>query len=175
MIKLEYTGATISDLDNLYELEKESYHPDEAASREQLKARIGYSQDMSEPPLLFLVARSSSVSSDGDDDEIVGYLCSTISTSPLVTDESLSMNEPQGRTICLHSVCVSPKYRHQGIATKMLNYWIDLHKQRKQFDRIAIMSRPSLLPLYTSVGFIELGVSAVVHGPDKWYDCIIDL
>ncbi|CAO3611575.1 unnamed protein product [Cunninghamella blakesleeana] len=169
MIELQYGGATISDLDDLYELEKESYHPDEAASKDQLKARIGYSQDMNEPPLLFLVARN------GTDNDIVGYLCSTLSTSPLVTDKSLSINEPQGRTVCLHSVCVSPKYRRQGIATKMLDYWIDLHKQRKQFDRIAIMSRPSLLPLYTSVGFVDLGISAVVHGPEKWNDCVIDL
>ncbi|KAI8361825.1 acyl-CoA N-acyltransferase, partial [Choanephora cucurbitarum] len=164
-----YTSATLEDLDKVTEYETISYHPDEAASREQLARRIGFAATR---PELFMVAR---------DPDVVGFLCSTLTTAPLVTDESMSQHQEDGKTICLHSVCVSPDHRQKGIATKMMTAWIEQLKQinqthdKKVYERIAILSRPHLLGLYERVGFRTLGQSQVVHGPEPWFDCILEL
>jgi arylalkylamine N-acetyltransferase len=175
-MKLIYTPATLADLDIISEYEQMSYHPDEAASRDQLERRIGYASQSG--PELFTVARNI------EDDQVVAFLCTTLTNSDLVTDESMSVHEAQGKTICLHSVCVSPNYRKQGIATKLLTKWIEQLKQinalqevssKKKYTRIALLSRPKLTGLYESVGFKNIGTSNVVHGPEPWIDCILDL
>jgi ribosomal protein S18 acetylase RimI-like enzyme len=172
-MKLIYTPATLADLDIINEYEQISYHPDEAASKEQLERRIGYASESG--PELFTVARNV------DNDQVVAFLCTTLTTADLVTDESMSVHEPNGQTICLHSVCVSPDYRKQGIATKLMTKWIEQLKnvneglEDKKYTRIALLSRPRLTGLYESVGFKNIGVSKVVHGPEPWIDCVLDL
>ncbi|KAI8973463.1 hypothetical protein BDF20DRAFT_823712 [Mycotypha africana] len=119
-------------------------------------------------------------------DEIVGFVCTSLTTSDLVTDESMSVHEPTGKTICLHSVCTSPDHREKGIATQLLRQWIDRikivneefrkeHDGEKKYNRIAMISRPALLGLYGRVGFKELGISPIIHGPDPWIDAVLDL
>ncbi|KAL1926171.1 hypothetical protein VTP01DRAFT_6036 [Rhizomucor pusillus] len=166
MLDLVYAPATLNDLDVVHQLEESSYHPDEAASREQLANRIKYAETTD--PNLFLIARRA------DTGEIAGFVCTTLTTAPLVTDESMKTHEPEGKTVCLHSVCVAPSARRQGVATAMLRYWIQLLQDSNRYSRIALLSRPNLLPLYGSVGFKDLGVSEVVHGPDPWYDAVLD-
>lgn len=176
-MKLVYIPATLADLDIISEMEQMSYHPDEAASREQLERRIGYASQSG--PELFTVARNI----EDNKEEVVAFLCTTLTRADLVTDESMGVHEPTGKTICLHSVCVSPNYRKQGIATKLLTKWIEQIKQinaqqqedNKKYTRIALMSRPKLIGLYESVGFKNVGVSKVVHGPEPWIDCILEL
>jgi predicted GNAT family N-acyltransferase len=118
---------------------------------------------------LFTVARNS------DNNDIVGFVCTTLTTADLVTDESMSTHEPNGKTVCLHSVCVSPDYRKQGIATRLMTTWIEQLRQLKKYNRIALMSRPQLVDLYSSVGFKNVGVSEVVHGPEPWIDMVLKL
>ncbi|KAI8070014.1 acyl-CoA N-acyltransferase [Gongronella butleri] len=164
---LTFTEATQHDLPRISELEASSYHVDEAASEERLRDRIGYALESPVPQLLFIVAK--------DKDEIVGYACSTLAVEDLVTDASMATHDPNGKTVCLHSVCVSPTRRKQGIASQILLHWIELHRQQRLYNRIALLSRPNLVPLYKSVGFVEIGQSDVVHGPIPWIDCILDL
>ncbi|KAI8082623.1 acyl-CoA N-acyltransferase [Gilbertella persicaria] len=171
-MNLKFTAVTPDDLDIVTEYETASYHPEEAASREQLARRIHYAAESG--PELFTVARDMD-----QNGKVVGFLCTTLTTADLVTDESMSRHEPNGRTVCLHSVCVSPDYRNQGIATKLLENWIEqlkqANQQAKKYDRVVLMSRPNLLGLYGGVGFKEVGVSKVVHGPEPWHDCVLEL
>lgn len=165
--------ATLADLDIVSEYEEKSYHPDEAASKEQLERRIHYAAESG--PELFTVARNT------ENNQVVGFLCTTLTTSDLVTDESMSKHEPNGKTVCLHSVCVSPDYRKQGIATRLMSTWIkqleevNAKQVTKKYNRIALLSRPRLVGLYESVGFKNVGVSKVVHGPEPWIDMILEL
>ncbi|KAI8378027.1 acyl-CoA N-acyltransferase [Radiomyces spectabilis] len=173
MLSEEYTfePAQLADLDRVHQLESSSYHPDEAASRQQLENRIGFAA-MSDPAL-FTVMRCQG--------NIIGFICSTLTNNDLVTDESMSVHDPQGQTVCLHSVTIDHAYRRRGLAQAILNKWIDelrnVHDRRpeQKYKRIALLSRPYLLPLYESVGFKTLGQSVVQHGPEPWFDCIIDL
>ncbi|KAI8997343.1 acyl-CoA N-acyltransferase [Pilobolus umbonatus] len=170
-MRLAYRPATLADLDVVYQYEKESYHPDEAASRQQLERRINYSAESD--PFLFTVAI------DTDKNKIVAFLCNTLTNEDLVTEESMKHHDYAGSTICLHSVCVAPDRRHEGIATKLMMHWVDQIKKNKaggkQYKRITLLSRPSLVGFYESVGFKSIGISKVVHGPEPWVDCILDL
>ncbi|KAI9487188.1 MAG: acyl-CoA N-acyltransferase [Benjaminiella poitrasii] len=174
-MKLIYTPATLDDLDIIHQYEKVSYHPDEAASKEQLEKRIIYASESG--PELFTVARNK------NDQQVVAFLCTTLSNADFVIEESMSVHEPTGKTICLHSVCVSPDHRQQGIARKLLSKWIEQlryinsvnNRHGKKYNRIALLSRPMLVGLYERVGFKKIGISKVVHGPDPWIDCILDL
>ncbi|ORY98801.1 acyl-CoA N-acyltransferase [Syncephalastrum racemosum] len=165
MTVLEFVPAQREHLDAVHRLEEVSYHPDEAASREQLASRIEYA--LRDDGNLFLVGL--------DGPEIAAFVCSTVSNAPLVTDESMKTHVPGGTTVCLHSVCVSPTRRRQGLASAILKAWIAAIRQNAQYKRLALISRPNLIPLYESVGFRLLGKSEVVHGPDPWFDCVIDL
>ncbi|KAI7875143.1 acyl-CoA N-acyltransferase [Lichtheimia hyalospora FSU 10163] len=165
-IDLIYEPAKVDDVDVITALETESYHPDEAASREQLVNRIQYA--LTTDANLFMVARRSS------DRELVGFVCTTLSKDSLVTDESMKTHDPQGKTVCLHSVCVSPNARRQKIASRLMKHWIEVIRNENRYQRIALLSRHNLIPLYESVGFKTLGKSLVVHGPDPWYDAVID-
>ncbi|KAL9550624.1 hypothetical protein MBANPS3_004645 [Mucor bainieri] len=156
-MKLTYTPATLDDLDIIHEYESVSYHPDEAASREQLERRINYAS--ASGPELFTVCRHL----DQGQDKVVAFLCTTLTKGDLVTDESMSVHDPEGKTICLHSVCVSPDYRKQGIATKLMLKWIE------QLKQINATQTPK------NVGFKNVGLSEVVHGPEPWIDCILEL
>ncbi|KAI8645824.1 acyl-CoA N-acyltransferase [Parasitella parasitica] len=173
-MKLAYNPATLGDLNIIHEYEQASYHPDEAASKEQLERRIKYASESG--PELFTVCRNLT-----ENEQVIAFLCTTLTRGDLVTDESMSKHDPLGKTICLHSVCVSPNHRKQGIATKLMLKWIEQLKQvnaantSKKYNRIALLSRPNLVGLYESVGFKKIGVSEVVHGPEPWIDCILEL
>ncbi|ORX50515.1 acyl-CoA N-acyltransferase [Hesseltinella vesiculosa] len=164
---LTFSKATLADLPTLANLEAQSYHPDEAASEENLRKRIMYASAIPEPELMFLVARQGS--------SIVGFVCTSLSHESLLPESSMASNEPSGSTVCIHSVCVSPAHRRQGIARDLLTHWIALHRQLRRFDRLVMLSRPSLVDFYSSVGFVRVGVSSVTHGPVEWIDCVLDL
>ncbi|KAI9257916.1 acyl-CoA N-acyltransferase [Sporodiniella umbellata] len=168
-MELTYTPATLDHLKIISQYEQESYHPDEAASEQKFRDRIGYAAQSG--PELFLVAQISG--------QVAGFVCSTLSHEELVTDESMESHEHGGRTVCLHSVCVSPSLRHKGIATQLLKHWISLlrkvNREQRKYNRISLLSRPTLLKLYENVGFVNLGKSKVVHGPEPWFDCILEL
>ncbi|KAI8149319.1 acyl-CoA N-acyltransferase [Fennellomyces sp. T-0311] len=163
-MSLTFAPATLADLDAIADNEARSYHPDEAASRNQMENRIKYASECD--PNLFLVAWQGTT--------LAGFVCTTLSTAPLITDESMKTHEPNGKTVCLHSVCTNPDVRRQRVATRLMTHWIQLLRDSKKYDRIALISRSSLIGLYESVGFKYIGKSDVVHGPDPWYDCVID-
>ncbi|ORZ16217.1 acyl-CoA N-acyltransferase [Absidia repens] len=166
-INLDYNPATLADLDVITDLEARSYTSDEAATKENICLRIKNSQKAPHPELLFLVARQAST--------VVGFLCTTLADTDLVTEESMSQHAPSGKTVCLHSVCVSPEHRHQGIATSLLKHWINMHRTARLYRRIALLSRPTLVSFYCAVGFQKIGLSPIVHGPEPWIDCILDI
>lgn len=87
----------------------------------------------------------------------------------------MRVHHPQGRTVCVHSVCVAPEYRRQGVAlallqayTRHLNDENDRHKREttgdKIYERIALITHDHLIPLYEKAGYALLGRSPVVHG-----------
>jgi hypothetical protein len=49
---------------------------------------------------------------------VVGFCCGTLSSAPSLTHESMATHEPDGTTLCIHSVCVGEGERRKGVATR---------------------------------------------------------
>jgi arylalkylamine N-acetyltransferase len=185
---LSYRHVKPDDLDTIADLETNSYDPDEAASRESIAKRIDIAQTR---PALFLVATAHTVIEKCDMElglctqeeveTVIAFVNATLTTADLVTDESMRSHEDNGTTVAIHSVCVSPQYRGQGLAQKLLDNYLDglraaaNNGNNKQYKRVALLSRPQLVGLYEKAGFKCIGQSSVVHGPEPWFDCMIDL
>ncbi|KAJ2083918.1 hypothetical protein H4R24_000448 [Coemansia sp. RSA 988] len=130
---------------------------------------------------------------------LVGYVMSTQANAPLVTHKSMEEHDPRGSTVCIHSVCVNPRWQRKGVASRLLEeYTSAIRRYNNSIDpsackinRLALLSRENLVPLYERAGYKTLGKSSVVHdilmvlpaivisdvsvGTESWYDCILDL
>lgn len=184
---LSYRHSKPDDLDTIANLEASSYDPSEAASRESISKRIEIAQSR---PALFLVATSHTVIENCDMElgvctqeeveTVIAFVNATLTNSELVTDESMQTHDENGKTVAIHSVCVAPQYRGQGLAEKLLNHYLDGLRAAnsgdiKHYKRVALLSRQNLIGLYEKVGFKCIGQSSVVHGPEPWFDCVLDL
>ncbi|KAK9763443.1 hypothetical protein K7432_009862 [Basidiobolus ranarum] len=145
-----------------YELESAGYDASEAATLDKLE----YRQKVA--PELFLGRYL--------DGQLVGYIVSTLASEPTLTHNSMSDHVPNGKTVCIHSVCVDKKHQRKGIAANLLKEYIRRLQESNgncdspKYERIALIAHDYLIKLYESCGFTLLGESEVVHGPDKWYE-----
>ncbi|CAG8488416.1 3366_t:CDS:2 [Funneliformis mosseae] len=168
---LIFKHVDASDVERAFQLESEGYPPEEAASLETLQ----YRQKVA--PALFMGAYlpSSSLSL-----QLIGFIVSTSTLSKSLTHESMSLHEQEGKTVCIHSVCVDKKYRRGGVATKLLKEYINSLKgsgdvgEDVKYERCALLAHEYLIPLYRNVGFKLMGESQVIHGPEKWFDLVME-
>lgn len=152
-----------TDLDRVYELETASYPADEAATHDKLKYRIENASNV------FLVATTYV---EGQE-TLIGFTCGTCTESDRLTHESMSKHEPEGTTLCIHSVCVAEEYRRRGIARRMLKAYLAYVKATTPgLKEVRLLSKQDLISLYEQAGFILLGPSSVAHGADQWYELL---
>lgn len=88
------------------------YPPDEAASKQKIEYRLRSA------PGLFMAAVKAS------NDQIIGFTCATATTKEKLEAETMSIHEPDGTSVCIHSVCVAMEEQRKGVATRMLNAYI---------------------------------------------------
>ncbi|KAJ2489133.1 hypothetical protein IWW37_004222 [Coemansia sp. RSA 2050] len=157
--------CSTSEVHIAHGLESACYSPDEAASLENMLYRYKHAQH------LFLGAFA--------DGTLIGYIMSTQVDGPLVMHKSMSTHDPKGTTVCIHSVCVDPKWQRKGVASMLLQRYTETMQEHNRstgdIKRLAMLSRADLVPLYERNGYKCLGPSAVSHGSEKWYDCILDI
>ncbi|KAF7369040.1 Acyl-CoA N-acyltransferase [Mycena venus] len=163
---LTFKNVPAEDLEKAIEIETQGFPPDEAATLEAFRLRQSLAGD------LFLGAYI--------DHQLAGYVCSTLSPDVSLTHESMAKHVPDSSSICIHSVCVSPAYRGHGVGLKLLREYIArLETARREksapFERILLITHDNLRPFYEKAGFEWLGLSAVVHGSQPWYEMRIIL
>jgi len=152
---LKFAPLSEPHLPRAFALETASYPADEAATEAKLRLR------MNEAPQFFFGAL-------GDDQQPHGFICGTLTTAKSLTDESMSMHEPEGTTLCIHSVVVDAEKRRTGIATWMLASYLHHVHSLGSVSRVLLICKEPLVALYAGVGFKSLGPSDVVHGQDLW-------
>lgn len=84
----------------------------------------------------------------------------------------MAQHDPGSSSVCVHSVCVSPEYRKQGVAISLLREYITRLKNGP-YERILLIAHEELIPLYQKAGFELVGLSSVVHGSRPWYEMVI--
>ncbi|KAL0042704.1 hypothetical protein WJX79_008208 [Trebouxia sp. C0005] len=112
-----------TDLSRIKKLEAAGYPTDEAASPAALEFRASQASD------LFMVAVASGSVNNAQHlaDTLVGYTCGTLTTADALTHESMSRHDPEGQTLCIHSVCVAAEHQRKGIARRMLKAYLQLY------------------------------------------------
>ncbi|GJE98228.1 acyl-CoA N-acyltransferase [Phanerochaete sordida] len=163
-LQIVFDLVKASEIPDAHRIETACFPPDEAATLEKFLYR------QAQAPDLFLGAYDIS-----DNKRVmVGYICSTLSSSPTLTHESMDEHEPSGSSVCIHAVCVSPSHRHKGIALGLLREYISRLERAARdgghYERILLIAHEDLRGLYEKAGFEWLGKSAVVHGALPWYE-----
>ncbi|KAJ6466947.1 acyl-CoA N-acyltransferase [Mycena sanguinolenta] len=158
---LAFANVPAADLAEAIEIERAGFPPDEAATLEAFQLR------QSLAPNLFLGAYLNN--------QLVGYVCSTLSPDTSLTHESMSNHVPDSSSVCIHSVCVSSAHRGLGVGLKLLReYIVRLETARREktapYERILLITHENLRPFYEKAGFEWVGPSAVVHGSQPWYE-----
>lgn len=112
---------------------------------------------------------------------LIGYVDSTLSPSPTLTHTFMSqhVSSPDATSVCIHGVCVHPKWRKRGIATALLREYLkriqeESVQKRKEgsggYERVLLITHENLRPLYEGVGFEWVGRSEVRHGSQPWFE-----
>lgn len=125
-----------------------------------------------EAPGLFMVAIAPGDDTGFEQDDIVGYVCGTLTSAERLTHgahthyamykhngkdpwsktsenvtsflaDSMSNHEPEGSKLCIHSVCVDERLRRRGIALRSLIAYFD-------FVRCVPCSFPSRLDFWAT-------------------------
>ncbi|KAG0303092.1 hypothetical protein BGZ98_007001 [Dissophora globulifera] len=201
-LSLEYRLVPAEDVLKAYTIESAEYPESEAASLENLV----YRQQVA--PLLFLGCYTheqkdaDSNNNDMYNDEaaptLIGYIVSTLSSDTSLTHSSMSTHDPQGSSVCIHSVCVTSAYQRRGIAIAMVKEYLKHLQQHVHIPaistssddsqeladrntslvgvkRVLLIAHNELIGLYARAGFELVGQSAVEHGPDPWYEMVYRL
>jgi len=154
----KFAPVPVARLARAYAIESASYPADEAATEDKLRMR------MEQASGFFWGAYDTS-------DNLQGFICGTLTTSEVLTDESMSEHEPKGKTLCIHSVVVDAALRRKGMAAWMLQCYLQKVGQGESAPtKVLLICKENLVGLYETAGFKNLGRSSVVHGQDPWND-----
>lgn len=146
-------------------LEAVCFPADEAATLEQVRFRIR------EAGAFFLLGF------EAGSGELVAFVNGTLTAHATLTHDSMATHDPDGGTICVHSVAVAPRLRRRGVALSMLRaYERELRGSHAGRVRQALLiCKERMQPLYLKAGYALVGPSPVVHGKDQWYEMRLDL
>lgn len=89
----------------------------------------------------------------------------------------MSVHEPGGRVVCIHSVVVSHEERRKGVGKRMMEGYLGHLRESESpvYERVLLLSKPGLVPFYESVGFTANGPSKVQHGQETWIEMAHEL
>ncbi len=150
------------DLDAVASVEAAAFPTSEACPKDAFKKRIACF------PECFLVAEVNG--------SVVGIINGSITNQKRLTDdlyEDLSLHDPQGAYQSVFGLAVLPDWRHQGIASALMNALIDTARSNGR-KGIVLTCKDTLISFYKQFGYQCLGVSASVHGGAKWNDMLLE-
>jgi len=151
------------DLDRCFEIESVSYSGDEAATKDKILKRI------KNYPEGFIVLEN--------DGEIIGFINSGATHEVELSDEEfkeLIGHDPDGKYVVILSVVVHPDYQGKGMASKLMNSFIDRMKALGK-SNIYLICQTELIDMYARYGFVSLGASDSDHGGLSWNEMSLSL
>jgi predicted GNAT family N-acyltransferase len=160
---LVFRPVEVSALNAAHKIESASYPPDEAASRAKLELR------MTQAAPYFWGAFDAAALDAGDEGGALrGFVCGTLTLDQRLSEESMSVHQPEGRTLCIHSVVVPEALRRHGLGGWMLRSYLERVAEAGRVELVQLLCKVSLEHFYASAGFESLGDSGVAHGADPW-------
>ena len=154
---LTFRPCEAADVPRCLTLEVAGYPEDEAATLESLTFR------QANAPGYFLVACSGRT--------VVGFVCGTSTCADSLTHDSMSLHEPEGTTLCVHSVCVEGSQRRRKVGTRMLAAYLQYVRACSPSSKeVRLICKKHLTGFYEQGGFTLIGPSNVVHGQEQWFE-----
>lgn len=158
MIEVILRGVRLADLDRVVEIEGICFPAEEAATRESFKERIETFPDS------FLVAEADGI--------LIGFINGCVTNSPVIYDDlfhSTRHHIRDGNNLSVFGLDVIPSYRRQGVATQLMNHFIQIAKNAGR-KNVILTCKEQLVHYYESFGYINQGISKSTHGGAQWFD-----
>lgn len=157
---MQIRPVSVEDLAAICQIEAESFTPNEAATPEDLAARI---RDL---PSTFLVAVREG--------QVAGFIVAAQASQRYVTDNLFHEtwpSAPKGGFLLVTTLAVAHDFREQGIGTALLATLKDVAIAQER-DGISLTCHDYLVAYYERNGFKNEGVSASTHGGGTWFDLV---
>lgn len=85
----------------------------------------------------------------------------------------MSTHEPEGSTLCIHSVVTEGGHRRKHIGTRTLRTYMQwVVSNTPAVEKVLLLCKKELIGFYEGAGFRMVGPSEVVHGADQWYEMV---
>lgn len=174
--RMYHRTCSPTDLPACHALEAASYPADEAASLSMLQYRQHHAAPYFRCAVLLPPEAADPTDSMKMRGDIVGFVTGTRTSS--FDEASMSVHDPAGPMLAIHSVVVAEGQRRQGIGAAMLAEYVRAVRRmgpKVPIDKIVLIAKAEKLAYYVRAGFSVVGVSPIVHGRDVWYECAVDL
>lgn len=149
--------ATIHDLDQIAAVEAECFPAAEAATREELKARLEVYGDHFW--LMF------------DEEKLIAFVDGMVTDEPDLADEmyeKAEMHREEGMWQMIFGVNTLPAYRRKGYAGQLLEKAVSDAKEQGR-KGLVLTCKEQLVHYYVKFGFVDEGISTKsVHGNVVW-------
>ena len=163
MSELIIRSAKVSDLDRCFEIEKDAYAGEEAATKEKILKRI------QTYPEGFIVLENEK--------EIIGFINSGATHKVELSDEEfkeLIGHDPDGKHIVIMSVVIHPNYQGKSFTSLLMRNFINAMQAMGKTE-IYLICQTELINMYAKYGFIHLGESDSDHGGLSWHEMSLAL
>lgn len=104
--------------------------------------------------------------------EIVGFINGCNTDKPVLGDElyhDAGLHIKDGEIQTVFGLNVLPRYRHRGIAHKLVMSYLQTGRERGR-KAVILTCKEHMIPFYESCGFTNHGVADSEHGGAVWYD-----
>lgn len=151
-------NANEKDLDRVAYIESVCFPSSEAASKCSIAERLDvYSRG-------FFVGELEG--------QIIGFVNGASTDDESIRDEffeSMDLHDEKGKNLVIFGLDVHPDHQGKGYAKNLMNHFIDFAKSEGK-KKVLLTCKSHLVHYYERFGYVNLGVSASVHGGAKWYD-----
>lgn len=149
--------ATKEDLNEIIKIESICFPEAEAAKESDFQKRFDAFKEN------FIIAE--------DNGKIIGFINGCTTDLPELPDE-LQLHKKHGDYQTIFGLDVLPDYRRNGVAAQLMNYFIELSKERGKKGMV-LTCKIHLIHYYEKFGFKHQGVSASEHGGAVWNDMVL--
>ena len=149
--------ASLQDLDQIANVERECFPVSEAATREQFYERLKYYA--SHFWLMF------------DGDKLIAFLDGFVTNEQDLTDEMFAhaeLHNEHGKWQMLFGLNTLPEYRNKGYAGELIRRAIKDSQEQGRLG-LVLTCKERLIHYYSKFGFVNEGVSVSNHGGAVWY------
>nr|OQO19851.1 hypothetical protein B0A51_11762 [Rachicladosporium sp. CCFEE 5018] len=189
-----YTQTLVmSEVDSCNIIEEATFPPQERASKEKIKYRIRVCPELtlgiytSHTGSDIATADTSAPVYSGAPERkqvLLGHIIATKTTNAVVTDDDMAIpssdsppdatpgHKELGRTVCIHSLAVLPKFQGQGLGKTLIKAFVARLQVQDVAERVALIAHEHLVPFYTALGFESQGPSKAQFGGGGWIDMV---